>query len=194
MTSDSVVSCRDKVVRLTSNKPKTYTNYQIDSNKVNTDIPPEFRSRLMDLLSEYSSSFSSGVPKSRVTTGELQIRLIDPSRTVKRRPYRLSANEREVVTAKVRELEEAGIIKPSCSPFSSPVLLVKKKDDSDRMCVDYRELNDNIVSDRFLLPLIEDLVSRLGGVTWFTCLDMLSGYHQIPVQPESDRAHCIRHT
>ncbi|CAK1581091.1 unnamed protein product [Parnassius mnemosyne] len=128
----------------------------------------------MDLLSEYSSSFSSGVTKSHGTIGHLQIRLVDPSRPVDRRPYSLSASKCEVVTTKVRELEEAGIIRSICSPSSSPVFLVKKKDVSDRMCIDYSGLNDNTVLDRFPLPFIEDLVSRLGDVTWFTCLNMLS--------------------
>nr|XP_046472584.1 uncharacterized protein LOC124214362 [Neodiprion pinetum] len=128
---------------------------------------------------------SGGTPTAKVTTGELRIRLIDPNRTVRRRPYRLAPDERQVVRDKVKELLTAGIIRPSCSPFASSVLLVSKKDGSDRLCVDYRELNSNTVPDRYPLPLIADQIQRLTGANYFTTLDMASGFHQIPIHQDS---------
>lgn len=122
---------------------------------------------------------TEGLPTNHVTTGEVQVRLVYPSKFVQRRPHRLSVEEKLIVRDKAHELLKAGIIRPSCSPFSSPALLVKKKDGQDRMCIDYRELNDNTVSDKFPIPLVDDQIARLGWTTWFTCLDMLSGYHQI---------------
>ncbi|GBP19139.1 hypothetical protein EVAR_83452_1 [Eumeta japonica] len=118
-------------------------------------------------------------------TGEIEIKLIDPNRTVQRRPYRLSPDERQVCRDKIKELLAANIIKPSCSPFASPILLVKKKDGSDRLCVDYREPNRNTVPDKFPLPLISDQIQRLKGANYFTILDAASGFHQIPVHKDS---------
>ena len=183
MTSDKVTFIRSVSVNACVVGDSIVT--EIDFRRVVTDVPVEYREQLVSVLQEFRDSFSTGVATSRVTTGQLEIRLVDPSRIVQRRPYRLGVDEKAIVRAKVQELLDAGVIRPSCSPFSSPVLLVKKKDQSDRMCVDYRELNDNTVADRYSLPLIGDQVARLGEARWFTALDMLSGYHQIPVAPDS---------
>lgn len=76
-----------------------------------------------------------------------------------------------------------GIIKPSISPFSSPVLLVKKKDGTWRFNTDYRMLNLFTIKDRFLMPTVEDMIEELRGTTFFNKLDFTSGYHQVRVYP-----------
>ncbi|XP_075210528.1 uncharacterized protein LOC142317866 [Lycorma delicatula] len=149
------------------------------------DVDKNDKIRLVSILKEYESSFITGFPRTRVNSGELDIRLIDTNVTVQRRPYRLSVEERQIVRERINELLEANVIRPSNSPFASPILLVKKKDGSDRLCVDYRELNKNTVADKFPLSLILDQIPRLRKAKFYISLDMASGFHQIPIHSES---------
>lgn len=181
MTSNKLHFAKLKVIETC---PVLPTN-EIDFDSIDTDVPAEKRDLLIDMLRPFRDSFTTGVPTTRADADPMQIRLKDPHRTVNRRPYRLSPEETQVVRRKVDELLTAGIVRPSSSPFASPILLVKKKDGSDRMCVDYRELNDNTIPDRFPLPLISDQIAKLHGGHFFTILDMASGFHQIPIESDS---------
>lgn len=152
---------------------------------INTEIAPDKKPELISILSKYQEHFSDGLPTTRVKTGELNIRLIDPSKIVTRRPYPLSLTDKKIVREHIIELEKAGIIRKSRSPFASPIKLVPKKNGKTRLCVDYRQLNANTISEHHPLPLIKDQIARLAGSYFFTTLDMTSGYHAIPVHPDS---------
>lgn len=156
-----------------------------DFSKVSTDVTGDDKNKLISLLEKFKHQFVEGVPTGRVTTGTLEIRLKDPNKVVHRRPYRLSPQEQNIVRHKIDELLEAKVIRPSSSPFSSPMILVKKKNGTDRMCIDFRELNNNTVPLRYPLPLINDQINRLHGAHYFTTLDMASGFYQIPVHKDS---------
>ena len=101
-----------------------------------------------------------------------------------RKPLRLTIEEEQEVRKQITDLLERGLIEPSSSPYGAPVLFVKKKDGSLRMCIDYRALNAQTVRDRYPLPNIQDLIDRLYGCTVFSSLDLQSGYHQIRIAEE----------
>jgi hypothetical protein len=121
-------------------------------------------------------------PLSRVTHNIDLLAGKPPSRP----PYRLSMAEQKVMQEEIESLLAKGYIEPSVSPYSAPVLFVKKSDGSLRMCVDYRLLNQQTVKNKFPLPVIADILDRLGGAKWFSKLDLMSGYHQIRVNPTDE--------
>ena len=96
----------------------------------------------------------------------------------------MSPLEIEAVKKELNELIERGAIQPSKSPFGSPVLFVKKKDDTLRMCIDYRALNKITVKNHYPLPLIDQIFDALKNAKYFTKIDLTSGYHQIRIKPE----------
>ncbi|XP_059360625.1 uncharacterized protein LOC132098573 [Carassius carassius] len=105
---------------------------------------------------------------------------------VRQRYRRIPPSEYEVVKTHISQLLNSQVIRESCSPYASPVVLVRKKDGSLRMCVDYRQLNSKTRKDAFPLPRIEETLDSLAGAHWFSTLDLASGYNQVPVS-ESDR-------
>ena len=101
-------------------------------------------------------------------------------------PRRVPYNKLPDVENFIQEGLEANVIRPSHSPWSSPLVLVRKPDGSTRFCVDFRQLNDVTIGDSFPIPRIDDSLAALGGAKLFTTLDLAKGYWQLPVK-ESDR-------
>jgi len=123
-----------------------------------------------------------GLPPTRQV--EFRIDLIPNATPVAKAPYRLAPSEMQELAAQLRELQDKGFIRPSSSPWGAPVLFVKKKDRSFRMCIDYRELNKLTVKNRYPLPRIDDLFDQLQGAKYFSKIDLRSGYHQLRVREE----------
>jgi hypothetical protein len=95
----------------------------------------------------------------------------------------MSVDELEELKKQLKELSDKGYIRPSASPWGSPVLFVKKKDGSMRMCIDYRNLNAVTVKNKYPLPRIDDLLDQLKDAKFFSKIDLRSGYHQMKIRP-----------
>ncbi|GKB19070.1 putative reverse transcriptase domain-containing protein, partial [Tanacetum coccineum] len=123
-----------------------------------------------------------GIPPARQE--KFQIDLIPGAAPIARAPYQLAPSEMKELSNQLKELSDKGFIRPSSSPWGAPVLFVKKKDGSFRMCIDYRELNKLTVKNRYPLPRIDDLFDQLQGSSIYSKIDLRSGYHQLRVREE----------
>ncbi|GJY75174.1 putative reverse transcriptase domain-containing protein [Tanacetum coccineum] len=115
---------------------------------------------------------------------EFQIDLIPGAAPVARAPYQLVPSEMKELSEQLQELSDKGFIRPSSSPWAAPVLFVKKKNGSFRMCIDYRELNKLTVKNRYPLPRIDDLFDQLQGSSIYSKINLRSGYHQRRVREQ----------
>ncbi len=104
---------------------------------------------------------------------------------VRKRPYKLSREKQQFVDAEIQGLLDKKIIRPSISPYASPVVVVPKKDGGSRLCVDYRGLNAKTHLDAYPMPQIQDILESLHGTTVFSTLDLKTGYWQMEMEPES---------
>jgi hypothetical protein len=157
---------------------------QLCSLEVQTSKPsiPQDLQRIIDKHSKVFEDIPKGLPPTR--NHDHEIRLIPGSVPPNIRPYIYPYAQKSEIERMVEEMLEAGIIRPSQSSYSAPVVMVFKKDNSWRMCPDYRELNKITIKDKFSIPVIDELLDELHGEIYFTKLDLRSGYHQIRMKEE----------
>ncbi|RVW67492.1 Transposon Ty3-I Gag-Pol polyprotein [Vitis vinifera] len=137
------------------------------------------------IVREYPDVFPEdlpGLPPEREV--EFTIDLVPGTGPMSKAPYRMAPVELKELKVQLQELLDKGFIRPSVSPWGAPVLFVKKKDGSMRLCIDYRELNKVTVRNKYPLPRIDDLFDQLQGACVFSKIDLRSGYHQLRVRGE----------
>ena len=142
-------------------------------------LDDEQRMRLMTLLLKFQDVFSKSsddigqtdIVKHRINTGTAV--------PIRQPPRRLPFGKREIEKQEIQRMLDKGVIEPSASPWSSCIVLVKKKDGSTRFCVDYRKLNEVTIRDAYPLPRVDSCLDSLSGAKWFSSLDLNSGFWQI---------------
>jgi hypothetical protein len=132
------------------------------------------------ILREYRDVFPEEVPSLPLRRDiDFSIELAPGVVSVSRTPYRMSTPELVELKLQLREMMDKGYIWPNVSPWGAPVLFVKKKDDTLRLCIYYRQLNKVTIKNKYPLPRIDDLFDQLGGASIFSKIDLRSRYHQV---------------
>ena len=121
-----------------------------------------------------------GVPPEREV--DLSIEVVQGTTPILRTPYHMAPTKLKELKTQLQELLYKGFIRPSVSPWGAPVLFVKKKDGTLRMCIDYQQINKVTVKNKYPLPRIEDLFDQLRGASVFSKIDLRSGYYQLRVK------------
>ena len=135
------------------------------------------------MVQEFLDVFPSdlpGVPPDRDI--DFAIDLEPGTKPISIPPYRMAPAELKELKDQLQDLLSKGFIRPSVSPWGAPVLFVKKKDGTMRMCIDYRQLNKVTVKNKYPLPRIDDLFDQLQGASLFSKIDLRSGYHQLKIR------------
>ncbi|GFX09061.1 retrovirus-related Pol polyprotein from transposon 297 [Trichonephila clavipes] len=150
------------------------------------ELSDEQRNKLSELLRKFSGLFTK-TDKSTAAKTNMKHRIFTGDHApINQRAYRVSPTERRIIHEEVQKMLDEGIVQPSESPWSSPVVLVRNKDGSWRFCVDYRKLNSVTKKDVYALPRIDDTLDCLKGAKFFSSMDLRSGYWQIEID-EADR-------
>ena len=108
---------------------------------------------------------------------DFSIQLVPGIAPTSKAPYRMNTQELVELKLQLKEMLDKGYIRPSVSPWGAPLLLIKKKDCTLRLCIDYRQLNKVMIKNRYPLPKIDDLFDQLKGESLFSKIDLRSGYH-----------------
>jgi hypothetical protein len=183
---DTVIHCSKRSVVLTSQEGERFEFVATLPPAKDCAVNQLKASSMEDIrvVSEYPDVFPDdlpGIPPERDI--EFIIDLLPGTAPIAKRPYRMSVGELEKLKKQVKELLDKGYVRPSSSPWGAPVIFVEKKDGTQRMCVDYRALNEVTIKNKYPLPRIEDLFDQLKGAKVFSKIDLRLGYHQLRIQP-----------
>ena len=162
---------------------QTKLNYNFGDSSLST----EWKQRVTAMLDSIPEVFAKhDLDFGRTDKVKHEIKLSDPT-AFKQRPRPIHPQDVDAVRQHIQELLQSGVIRESNSPFASPIVVVRKKNGTVRLCIDYRRLNAQTIKDAYALPKLEDTFSALSGSTWFSTLDLKSGYYQIEME-ESDKS------
>jgi hypothetical protein len=185
-----MINCAKKAVRLTtsSGKEMEYVaeNLVLDkaaSNRVVLNQLDAASTMDVRIVSEFSDVFLEellGVPPDREI--KFVIELVPGTAPIFKRLYRMVANQLAELKEQLQELLDKGYICPSASPWGAPVIFMPKNDDTQRMCVDYRSLNEVTIKNKYPLPRIDDIFDQLKEACVFSKIDLRSGYHQLKIR------------
>ncbi|OIW01863.1 hypothetical protein TanjilG_07158 [Lupinus angustifolius] len=159
-----------------------------DTNNPITDLHPDIQTLLQDFDNVFTNP--TGLPPPRPHDYKIILLPNQPPANVK--PYRYPHSQKEAMATLLVDMLQQGIVTLSTSPFSSPVLLVRKKDGSCQFCVDYRNLNAITFKNRFPIPTIDELLDELAGASIFSKIDLQLGYHQIRLDPADTHKTAFR--
>ncbi|KAI3448707.1 hypothetical protein Pfo_005372 [Paulownia fortunei] len=152
---------------------------------LDTSVEAQLKPENVDVVQEFVEVFPDdlpGLPPNREI--EFVIDVMPGTTSISKAPYRMAPTELKELKVQLQELLDKGFIRPSYSPWGAPVLFVKKKDGTLRLCIDYRELNKITVKNKYPLPRIDDLFDQLQGASVFSKIDLRSGYHQLKIKEE----------
>lgn len=171
------VSCNRLATKKTQRQTRPLASKQFDLDTMN--LTSTQKNNLTNLLDEFSDIFSSG-PEDLGRTGIVKHHIDTGSHPpIKQPPRRVPMHQQETMHKHVEEMLQHSVVKPSTSPWASPIVLVKKKDGTTRSCMDYRKLNDMTRKDAYPLPRIDETLHALSSAKVFTTLDLASGYWQL---------------
>ena len=125
------------------------------------------------LMAQWQGPYSTTLAEQQIKTGS--------SSPIHQPPYQLAHAYRDAIKKELDEMQKCGIIEPSSSEWASPMVIVKKKDGTIRLCVDYRRVNSLSAADAYPLPRIDDIIDRIGTAKYITTIDLMKGYWQVPV-------------
>lgn len=167
-------------------KPTEPPTPQLQYNFGESPLTPQWKNRIISKLNSIPEVFAKhDLDFGRTDKVKHQIKLSDPT-PFKQRPRPIHPQDVDAVRKHLQELLGSGIIRESESPFASPIVVVRKKNGSVRLCIDYRKLNMQTIKDAYALPKLEDAFTALAGSKWFSVLDLKSGYYQIEME-EADK-------
>lgn len=146
---------------------------------INDQLGSQQREELQGLLHQFSDTIQSNPGRTDCTEHRIDV---GENRPIRLPPYRLPHAYKEQVKQELKEMEATGIIEPSLSEWPAPIVLVKKKDGTLRFCIDYRRLNSVARYDPYPMPRVDDMIDKLGKVTYITTLDLTRGYWQVPME------------
>ncbi|KAI3470676.1 hypothetical protein Pfo_027339 [Paulownia fortunei] len=152
---------------------------------LDTSVETQLKPENVDVVQEFVEVFPDdllGLPPNREI--EFVIDVMPGTTSISKAPYRMALTELKELKVQLQELLDKGFIRPSYSPWGAPVLFVKKKDGTLRLCIDYRELNKITVKNKYPLPRIDDLFDQLQGASVFSKIDLRFGYHQLKIKEE----------